>query len=147
LNDPESELKTLLETEWSLTNDYAKENIRFHRGYVDPKIIRKPQIIIGHVRANQSLLPEISISQLEGDYRASITVYVWCKDRAIESQESAKDGKWTMMEEIQRILAKETLPSEWQWAYVEAHENRDEPLLEPPLMGEHLIVFIKYVRT
>jgi len=148
MKDPETELLTLLTENWALTGSYSKKNIRFHRAYVDPKLLRpKPQVIVGHVRAQQEMLPETAMVQLHGEYRVTATVYVWSQDSSIPKQEDAKDGKWTIMEEIQRILKEATLPSGWEWAYVEAHENRDEPLLSPPLMGEHLIVFVKYTRT
>jgi len=147
MNDPEKDLCELLKEKWALTGSLAKERISFHRGYLEPKLITKPTIICGHVRADQKMLPETALIQLEGECLASATVYVWSKNRSISSQEKAKDRKWSMMEEIQRILAKETLPSSWEWSYVISYENRDEPALDPPLMGEHLIIFIKYVRV
>jgi len=146
MNDPEKELCKLLKEKWSLKGDLMQRRISFHRGYLEPKLITKPTIICGHVRADQRMLPETALIQLEVECLVSATVYIWSENRSISAQEKAKDLKWSMMEEIQRILAKEALPSGWEWAYVVSHENRDEPALDPPLMGEHLIIYVKCVR-
>lgn len=146
MNNPEKELLELLEAEWSLTGDLDKDNLDFIRSQRPSEQVLRPTIYVDHGDAVQKPIGS-SLSVLEGDYLAFVTVQKKATDYTIEAVESAKDTEFDMQEEIQRILGEATLPDNWKWAYASRTTNRDDYIASPPVMAEELSVLIKYMRT
>lgn len=145
MNDPEKELLVLLEGAWSLEEKLKDEKLEFIRVRRPDEQLAKPTIFTDHREGSQTPIAS-DPTVLEGDYIALIGVQRKAKDSSISEIGTAKDDKWSMIEEVQRILREEALPAGWVWAYISRFLNRDDYGFSPPIMEEELTVLIKYTR-
>jgi len=144
----EKQLRDLLYNNWSLLEPYAKDtNIIFNYGYMREEQIpsKKMVIQIGHLRESQNLLH--SGGSLEGEALLTAKILVRAKQDKVSDIESAKDKKFTIKDEIERILLEATLPSDWVHAFIQNSENTDLPDYEPPIISELMSILVKYIRT
>jgi len=147
LNDLEKELLEYLEKKWALKEDLKKKNVSFHRAVKEPEDIVKPDLNVQHSRLSQSPIGAKADS-LEGADSELIIIRVKAKSERVKDIHYAKELKWKMMSEVDRILREGskngTLPSGWEDAYVSTSDCFDNLAFKPPIMEERLAVRIIY---
>jgi len=140
------QLYDLLYSNWSLTGDLIKKKVDFGRHSKVPQQIVKPQVVIGNFTDVIVPLGSSTDNFLEGKAKGTVSLQVKAKDKTQEKKVEAEDLLDLMEEEVKRIVAKSTKPSDWDSAYVESGEILD-PEGDPPLLQEIVKVFVYYIRT
>lgn len=139
----EDNMKALLKENWEVTiPGITQAEIEVHKGYVAPEQYHKPQVQIGHFSAVQT---PIAGKELEGDVDMTVLLSVKASQDTVEDMEAAKTSRDLMKLEVERILDKCDLPSDWIHTFIVRYSNRDLPNEEPPIAQEELVIRVKYV--
>jgi len=146
VKDPVVELKDLIYSKWSLTGSLRRTLLDWKLSIQPVEAIKKPRLTFLSLRSSQAPISGSILEGLEGDARLRILVEMRPKNSVDAHVKAKKEVEWKILEEIQRILLKETLPSGWIHAYVLDTRNLDDFDYEPPLLRRQITVLVKYVR-
>ena len=140
------QLYDLIVENWGLTGDLTKTKVDFSRHSKVPQEIVKPQVVIGNFTDVIVPLGTSADNFLEGKAKGTVNLQVKASDKTLTKKTEAEDLLDLMEEEIKRIVAKSTLPEDWDSAYVESGEILDVEG-DPPLLQEIVKVFVYYIKV
>jgi len=143
MRDFEDELRTLVRDKWSLTGNLARKKLLFTTSILSPEEIVKKTLEFHLMGGSQRPL-SAQVGSAEGDARVGVLIRVKAKSESRKAIEEAKKSKADMRIELDRIVRKETLPTDWEFALLERWDNRDSRVFTPPLIQDEVIVRIKY---
>jgi len=143
MEDPDKTLKDLLETNWSLTGDLAKDKMGFSLvGWrTDKGLYNTPNVNVQRVR-----LARVGGSGTREnffEYVANVNVVYWPTSKTAKGMELAKTVIWQMIEEVKKILVKDNLPAEWNWVQVNTTIKEDITEVIPPVLEEKILAAIR----
>ena len=141
-----SQLLSLLQDGWKLTGDLAKSNLDFTRFLKTPEKIVQPQVAVGQFIESVEPLGGRTDDFLEVKAKGKVHLQIKSVDQEESNMQDAEDQLDLMIEEVRRILAQETLPSEWDSAYPSEPKGLD-PIGSPPLLQNEITVFVYYIKT
>jgi len=139
----EDELRSFVREKWALTGELQRKKLLFTTGILSPEEILQKTLEFHDAGGSQTLL-SAQTGSVEGNSYVTVLIRVKASSESRKSMEKAKASKHQMRIEVDRILRKETLPSEWEFAVVERWTNRDSRVFSPPLFQDEVRVWIKY---
>lgn len=142
-------LTTILKGKWALTGKLAIAKIIWTRSFWRAEsggTFEDPRIEVSHINVPRHQ----EVGQLF-HFFARVRVYKWSTGSSDARITTAKDLKWQMMEEIQRIIAlydpntgSQALPTNWKDILIMSCRSIDVEELKRPLLGEEFVIRIKF---